>query len=121
MYIKATANRICAWGQQHSISNNKRKTVYVDTIFKDFKEELLDNEQYNNLYENNKDLQCPELTIKLNNVEVVALLDTGSQISAFSEHWYKYHKGQLGKTEVLSLAIATVKSALCVKSKIIKK
>lgn len=95
--------------------------MYIDTIFKDFKEELLDDDQYNNLYGHNKGLVCPELTIKLNNVEVVALIDSGSQLCVISEHWYNYHKERLGKTEILSLANTTVRGAPGNKSKIIKK
>lgn len=93
----------------------------MHSIFKDLKDELLYENVDNNINNNKKNIICPEIKILLNNVEVIALVDTGSQISAISEQWYLYNKERLGHTEVLSLANTTVKAALGVRSKIIKK
>ena len=53
---------------------------------------------------------CPESFVKLNNVEVKCLLDTGAQVSTVTESFYRKHALQLGAlvdiTERLSLSAA---------------
>jgi transposase InsO family protein len=58
--------------------------------------------------------------IKINNVEVVALIDTGSVVNAISEEWFLCNKQQLGRIEMLRLHNTNIKGAIGKKSKLIK-
>lgn len=85
----------------------------------DIKEELEKDEDDNT--DNMQMNKCPEIKIKLNNIEVTALIDSGSQLNAISELWYINNKEKLGKVEILNLSNTNVKGALGNKSKLIKK
>ena len=68
--------------------------VAVTTIFQDPKDFLLqEEEQKNNL----KEVFCPEIKIKLNDTELMALLDTGAKISAISEDFFITNKEKFQK------------------------
>lgn len=66
-------------------------------------------------------LKTPELKIKLNDIEVIALLDTGSQLEAVSQQWYQDNKEQLGQVESLPVSNTVIKTAIGTKSKLIRK
>lgn len=65
--------------------------------------------------------KLPEIEIKLNNVAVKALIDSGSQINGLSEEWFIRNKSKLGQIEILNLSNTNVKGALGMKSKLIRK
>lgn len=55
--------------------------------------------------------QCPVLAIQIDGVEVRALIDTGSQVSAVSESFYSANIGRFSKCPTLPLVGVTVTSA----------
>lgn len=57
------------------------------------------------------------MEIKLNGINIVALLDTGSQLNALSEELYRQHKEQLGSFEILRMQNTVVKGAIRNKSR----
>lgn len=85
----------------------------------DLREDLLESENLKNQHITNN--KCPEIPIRLNNIEVVALIDSGSQINGISEEWYLRNKERLGKVETLKLSNTNVKGAIGTKSKLIRK
>lgn len=88
------------------------------TMFPDLRNELTaDDDQI--LARNN--IKCPELPIKVNNINVVALIDTGSSINGISEEWYNAHKDQLGEHEILSITNTFIVGAVGGKSKNVRK
>ena len=65
--------------------------------------------------------KCPEIKIKLNNVEVTALIDSGSQLNGIAETWFNHNKDKLGRIELLNLSNTNIKGAFGHKSKLIRK
>ena len=61
----------------------------ISTTFIDIRDALLEEEP--EIKETRKG-RCPELNICLNEIPIVALIDTGSQINAISDKWYNKHK-----------------------------
>jgi hypothetical protein len=94
--------------------NNNLMLGYLD-----LREELEENEdkETNNIFYN----KCPEIQIKLNNVSVTALIDSGSQLNGISEEWFLQNKDSLGRVDILNLSNTNVKGALGTKSKLIRK
>ena len=68
-----------------------------------------------------KVIKRPELAIKINQVPVNALIDTGSAVNALSEEWYESNKKQIGHHETLSVNNTTIVSAVGNRSKSIRK
>ena len=66
---------------------------------------------------NTRKFKCPELSICINGIPVVALIDTGSQINAISAEWYHKHKCQMGKLNILKVTNMIGKGAVGRKSK----
>lgn len=65
--------------------------------------------------------KCPEVKIHLNDIPVIALVDTGSQVNGVSEQWYYDNEHKLGNVEILKVSNTYIKGALGHKSKLIKK
>ena len=61
--------------------------------------------------------KCPETRISLNGVPICALIDTGSQVNAISEQWFKNKKKELGNVETLRLLNTVIKGTTGNKSK----
>lgn len=98
---------------------NKHNTLDIMLNFLNIKDDLEENEEVGrNKIPDNK---CPEINIKLNNVAVTALIDSGSQLNGISETWFANNEAKLGKIDVLNLSNTNVKGALGNKSKLIKK
>lgn len=55
--------------------------------------------------------QCPEFDVRVNGIDVRALIDTGSQVSAVSEIFYKANFERLSQCPTLPLTAVTVTSA----------
>lgn len=68
----------------------------------------------------NQFIKCPEIKLKLNGIEVSALVDSGSQVNALSDSWYQINKERLGNINILPMANTTVKAALGKSSKIVR-
>jgi hypothetical protein len=66
-------------------------------------------------------VKCPEVRVRLNQVEVIALVDTGSQVNGISQEWFDRNRDKMGRVEMLNLANTTVKGALGNRSKLIRK
>lgn len=81
-------------------------------MFTDLRETLFENDTDNNIYEDRRISKCPEINIKLNNIEVTALLDSGSQVDAVSEEWFKINKHHLGKIDILPMSNTVIKGAI---------
>lgn len=90
-------------------------------MFTDLRDELYDNDPEYNTTDVKKKLKCPELKFKLNDIEVTALVDSGSQVEVVSQEWYDNNKERLGKVEVLPMANTIISTALGIKSKVIRK
>lgn len=65
-------------------------------------------------------IKCPEVEIKINNISVIALIDTGSEINALSEEWFLQHRDELGSFEILRMHNTVIKGAVGNKSKNIR-
>lgn len=92
--------------------------VRVDYLdIKDILEKLDEEEEVTQVPYN----KCPEIKIKLNNVEVKALIDSGSQLNGISESWFNENKEKLGQLEILNLSNTHIIGALGMKSKLIRK
>lgn len=75
-------------------------------MFPDFRNDLLQ--------ESGEELKshihkCPELRVKLNNVPVTALIDTGSAMNGISEDWFQQNKYEFKPYEILGM----VNTRLC--------
>ena len=68
-----------------------------------------------------KIIKSPELAIKINQVPVISLIDTGSAVNAISEEWYENNKKQIRHHETLSVNNTTIVSAVGNRSKSIRK
>ena len=100
--------------------NNKltKHDEYIETLFPNIRHELMEeSEQSIDL----KNLKSPELSIKINNIHVNALIDTGSSLNALSEKWYNNNQKKLGNHEILSVNNTTIVSAIGNKSKHVRK
>lgn len=86
----------------------------ISSAFVEIMEDLLD---CNDAYHTKIKVKCPEVAIKLNEVSVIALIDTGSEISALSEEWFNQHKEELKPYEMLRMHNTVVKGAIGSKSK----
>lgn len=87
----------------------------------ELRQELIDTDDDNTVKNKREYVKCPELNIKLNNICINALLDTGSSINVISEAWYLGNKERLGKINILPLNNTTVRGAVGAKSTSIKK
>ena len=87
---------------------------YINTTFLDLRDDLIVNDDVNVICRVNK---CPEVRITLNGVPTYALVDTGSQVNAISEQWFKNNKRELGNLEMLKLSNTVIKGATGNKSK----
>ena len=65
---------------------NKNIDTTILSIFDNPKDFLLEEDKNQN---NNKLIKCPEINIKINNIETTALIDTGSRVSCISEDFYR--------------------------------
>lgn len=90
----------------------------MPTIYISIKDELLE-ENDSGLV--SVQMKCPELRIKINQIDVIALVDTGSSVNGISEGWFNAHEAQLGSFEMLSISNTFIISAVGHKSKHIKK
>ena len=61
----------------------------ISTTFLNIRDDLLEIDKE---MERTQKFKCPELEISLNNVPVIALIDTGSQINAISAEWFNKNK-----------------------------
>jgi hypothetical protein len=109
--VKGLSSRLNEWLNNNQSKYNVNNILYDDLL-------LGDNDKLVNKY---KDIKCPEIKLKLNNVEVTALVDTGSQINGISEQWFNNNQSNLGRFEILNLSNTTVKGAMGNKSKLIRK
>ena len=73
-----------------------------------------DNDNFNIIYKVKK---CPEVRVTLNGVPTCALLDSGSQVNAVSEQWFKDNKKELGDLAMLRMSNTVIKGATGSKSK----
>lgn len=90
-------------------------------IFTDIKDVLYENDTENSVNTDTRYCtKCPELKLKLNNIEVNALIDSGSEIDAISDQWFQSNKERLGHVDVFPLSNTTVRSALGKSSKLIR-
>lgn len=62
-------------------------TVMINSIFEDPRDYLFDENL--RVSSNVMEFQCPEIEIKVQNIEIKALIDTGSKISCISEDFYR--------------------------------
>lgn len=69
---------------------------HIDTIFTDLRDDLLNDDVHDKDDNKVRNVRCPEVRIRLNNVEVTALIDSASKVDAISEQWYCYNKEKLG-------------------------
>lgn len=90
----------------------------MPTIYLSIKDELLE-ENDSGLV--SVQMKCPEIRIKINQIDVIALVDTGSSVNGISEGWFNAHEAQLGSFEMLSISNTFIISAVGHKSKHIKK
>jgi hypothetical protein len=74
----------------------KYNNIRINNIFLNLAKDLMEPDDN---YTSNKNTieKCPELLIKLNNVEVNALIDTGSEVCGISDCWFNANKEQLGR------------------------
>ena len=74
--------------------------AYIETLFPEIKNELMEeSEQSIEL----KNLKSPELSIKISNIRVNALIDTGSAINALSVKWYNNNQKKLGNLSLIHI------------------
>ncbi|XP_023248187.1 uncharacterized protein LOC111643991 [Copidosoma floridanum] len=89
------------------------------SIFFDAREELLyDINPHDQI---SRGLKCPEIEVALVGVKVMALLDSGSEISCISEAFYETNKQELGRLPTLPLTGKYIKVATGQRSCKIKK
>lgn len=91
----------------------------MHTLFPDLREELLNNEDDEVI--KNRIIKSPELAIRINKINVIALLDTGSTVNGLSEEWVNKNKYKLGNVETLPVNNTNVISAIGKKSRHIRK
>lgn len=91
-----------------------------ETIFTDISQELLNNNNYceQKIIQNFNKL--PELKIKINNIEITALIDSGAQVEAIQEQWFIDNYDKLGEVQILPLSNTCIKTAIGNKSKLIR-
>lgn len=87
----------------------------INTIFSDIHDVLFEDEECIN---HKKDIKCPEINIRVNEIPVTELIDTGSEVNGLSEEWYNRNKGELGRVEKLRLTNTNIKGAIGPKSQI---
>lgn len=98
---------------QNPINNNN----FINNIFCD-REFLLAEENENNITnENEHSINCPEINVKIGQIEINALLDTGSNVTCMSEQWYSDNFKQIGTHEKLPVTNTYVRTATNGKSK----
>ena len=102
-------------GQNNKVTRNDE---CIKAIFPDIKKDLMEENEQNIEI---KTIKSPEISIKINQVPVNALIDTGSAVNALSENWYNNNKKLLGNHEILSVNNTTIVSAVGNKSKHIKR
>lgn len=90
--------------EQH-ISN-----IYCDRDF------LLSDDKEAHLNTNNYQT-CPEITIKICNLPIVALIDSGANITCISEEWYQQNRENMLNYEELPVTNVHIKTALGTQSK----
>ena len=107
-----TANDI-VFDNKNNLTNN------VNILLPDLRDDLL--------HEYDEDitkqiLKCPEVLIKFNdNIQVLALIDTGSVINGLSEEWFNANKRDIEPYEILPMTNSLIISAVGNKSKLIRK
>lgn len=99
---------------RHRLENNK----LINSIFVNTRNELLDEDDD---YEITQPGKCPEIRVSLNGVCTIALLDSGTQISAVSSAWYEQNKKTMDRVETLKATGVSIKGAVSIKSKSITK
>lgn len=92
---------------------------HIYTLFPDLREELLDNSEDDIIKQNL--IKCPELEIRINNMCLLALVDTGSTINGLSEAWFNVNQSNIGKFEMLPVNNTNVVSAIGKKSRHIRR
>lgn len=75
-------------------------TVSIRSIFEDPREHVFDSDIS---HTSAPDFQCPEIEIKIENVKLKVLIDTGSKISCVSEAFYQKHMSQFSKCPKIPL------------------
>lgn len=75
-------------------------TVEINSIFEDPRDSVFDEEK---ICSNIIDFQRPEICIKIQDIKVNILIDTGSKISCVSENFYKKHKNNFIKCPTIPL------------------
>lgn len=96
----------------------QKQLIHVDTLFPSLRDELLLQEDVNIV---TSKIKCPELVIRINDVKVNALVDSGSMINGLAEKWFNEHKHKLGNFETLSMNNTVIVSAVGNKSRHIRK
>lgn len=86
----------------------------INTTFINIRDELLNEKDEITIENINK---CPEVDIRLNGVTVRSLIDTGSQINAISEEWFRQNQNKMGNYETLKMTNTTIKGAVGQRSK----
>ena len=74
--------------------------IHITTIFDDPRDFLTEDQKE---ISKNLDFQCPEIHLRIENIKLKALIDTGSKISGISEYSFNKHKSQFKKCEKLPL------------------
>ena len=69
---------------------------------------------------NTKETRCWEVSIKVEDIEVKALIDTGSEITCISEEFYYFNAKAFGTRPKLPISGKFIKGATGVKSSRIK-
>ena len=83
--------------------------IQINTIYENPREELLYDIDPEG--ENIKIFKCPEINIKLENINVRALLDSGSEITCISQEFYEKFKGVFEKKPTLPIVGKVIKNA----------
>ena len=90
----------------------------INTLFPDLRHELLEEPEQNI---NISFVKTPELSIRINKININTLIDTGSAINALSEEWYNNNEDKIGKHEILHVNNTTIISAIGRRSKHVRK
>lgn len=99
------------WLTNKQLKMHVNSLIYDDVVISDD----------NHIINKYRIVKCPEVKVQINNIEVTALIDTGSQIDAVSEKWFENNRASLGRIETLNLANTTIKGAIGSKSKVIRR
>ena len=98
--------------ENDNINNSVISNIYCNREFLLSEEyENINNEQFKPI------LNCPEITVQINKLDITALIDTGSNVTCLSEQWYNDNRQKIGKHEELPVTNTFIKTATNEKSR----